>query len=548
MKMKRMMAFMLTAVLTAGSLTGLTGCGKKQKISEDGSTLNIRVWRMGFGDAYVTALAEAFEKAYEKEGYKVNIVSSDSNTFGSAVTNELLLEENNGIDMYFTNAITPNLLVSTSKNSNVDMIAADLSDVYDSAAIGSDRKEEAVTIKEKLREEHVAAYTYFGQEEEYYGKQYCFPLRTSPAGLIVNEELLSTYDLDVPNTTDELIHCYEVISEESKATGVYPNAWAGYNAVSYLRYLLDVWVAQYSGVDNYRKFMNMEYSDDPAEGWKVYEDQGWVESLDVLGVIMNPDYAPAKTLSMDHTTAQHEFLSGGAVFMSNGAWLENEMNENYSDETWNITMIQTPVISALGTRLGLDGKGGADAAKCDAVLSQVVGLIDEDKATNEIIAAVSSQNGVALNEEQVEAVRDARKIYFDKSADEEIVVNPYSKNLDIVKLFLRFIASDAGCQIILDYSKTYPAFESLSGLKDADVSNFQKSVNSIASIEGARTVDRLPGGMRSDMNIAFFNAHSTVEKELAGAKGKLSGADIMKDEIEYIQKVWPERLATYQKK
>lgn len=548
MKMKRMMAIMLTAVLTAGSLTGLTGCGKRQKISEDSTTLNIRVWRMGFGDEYVTALAEAFEKAYEKEGYKVNIVSSDSNTYGSAVTNELLLEENNGIDMYFTNAITPNLLVSTSKNSSVDMIAADLSDVYDSAAIGSDRNEEAVTIKEKLREEHVAAYTYLGQEEEYYGKQYCFPLRTSPAGLIVNEELLSTYDLDVPNTTDELIHCYEVISEESKATGVYPNAWAGYNAVSYLRYLLDVWVAQYSGVDNYRKFMNMEYSDDPAEGWKVYEDQGWVESLDVLGVIMNPDYAPAKTLSMDHTTAQHKFLSGGAVFMSNGAWLENEMNANYTDETWNITMIQTPVISALGTKLGLDGKGGADAAKCDAVLSQIVGLIDENKANNDIIAAVSSQNGVALNEEQVEAVRDARKIYFDKSTDEEIVVNPYSKNLDIVKLFLRFIASDTGCQIILDYSKTYPAFESLSGLKDADVSNFQKSVNNIASIEGARTVDRLPGGMRSDMNIAFFNAHSTVEKELAGAKGTLSGADIMKDEIEYIRGIWPERLAAYQKK
>jgi maltose-binding protein MalE len=64
---------------------------------------------------------------------------------------------------------------------------------------------------------------------------------------------------------------------------------------------------------------------------------------------------------MDHTTAQHLFMKGEAVFMSNGAWLQMEMSANYKEEAGNMTMIATPVISALGVKLGLDGKGGTDA-------------------------------------------------------------------------------------------------------------------------------------------------------------------------------------------
>lgn len=543
-RMKQIVALFMAALMVAGCSAG---CGKKEDTASDATTLNVRVWRMGFGDEYVNALAEAFEEAYKEEGYKINIVSSDSNTYGSTVVNEMLLGEANGIDMYFTNSITPTMLVNNSQENAMDMIAADLTDVYESKAIGSDKKEENVTISDKLREEYRYYFTYNGDVEECKGKMYCFPLHTTPAGLVVNEELLQSYGLELPKTTNEYLKCYEVIAAKTAATGVYPTAWAGHNAASYWRYLTDVWVAQYSGVDYYNKFLTMEYSDDVNEGWKVYEDQSWVESLTVLETLVHPDYAPNKTISMDHTTAQYKFLNGEAVFMANGAWLENEMSANYENETWNVKMMLTPVISALGVKLGLDGNGGKDSAKCETVLSQVVGLVDDNKSTDDIIAAVSAENGVTLTSEQVEAVREARGVFYDKSTDEEIVVNAFSKKLDVVKLFLRFIASDEGAQIILDKSLTYSAFASTTELQTEGTSEFMQSVNKIAQRENVQAIFRQPSGLRSKLNIALFNEYGALEKEIAAAKGKLKADKIMQEELAYVQSIWQERMDAYNK-
>ncbi len=540
---KKVIAVLMTTVFVLGSAVGVTGCSKKTNVSNEETTLNIRAFSAGWGVEYIKALAASFQAAYAKEGYKVNIVSADSGLSGDTVINELLLGDGNNIDMYFTSDITTGKMVFYSEAEGLDMIAADLSEFYESKPIKADGTEEDITIREKLRDGYEKYMTYYGDVEKYNGKQYCFPTKSSPNGLIVNKALLETYGLEVPKTTDELINCFQVISAKTEETGVYPTAWAGYNAAGYWQSMTEVWVPQYSGMEAYDKYLTMEYSEDPSEGWKVYEDPAWVENLKVQEVLLNLDYAPPKTLSMDHTTAQHLFMKGEAVFMTNGAWLQMEMSANYKEEAGNMTMIATPVISALGVKLGLDGKGGADTKKCDTVLSQIVGLLDEGKAAEEIISAVAVQNGVAVTVEQVEAIREARLIYTDQGVKEVVVLNAFSEKLDIAKLFLRFIASDDGGQIMYDYCHAYPACKPLTQLDTtANKSAFADSTYAIAMREGAQFIFRRSDGDRALLNFAFWNKYPAIQKSIAESRGKLTAEKIMEAEIEYAKKTWPEKV------
>lgn len=531
--MKKITTRITACLLSILMVLSMAACKKGEDISSDDKTLNIRVYKAGYGDDFVRALIAAFETTYAEEGYKINIVSSDTTIQATTVTNELLLGENNGIDLYIAGNVSPDTLVTTSIANNMDMIAADLSDVYESTPIKADKTEEDITILEKLKNGYADYQRYDGEEEEYKGKYYGFAYRSSPTGFIVNTDLLQTYGLEIPKTTDELLSCFKTISNKTKETGVYPTAWAGYNAYQYWDMVRDVWVAQYSGVDNYNKFCSMTYSDNIEEGWKVYEDKGWVESLDVLGACLNLDNAMDKTINMDHTTAQHHFLSGKAVFMANGAWLQNEMAANYLEQASGMTMIKTPVVSSLGTKIGLAN---------DAVLSQIVGLVDEGKTVDEIVATVSG-----VTAEQVETVKEARSIFYDWGCAESIVVNAQSKKIDLAKLFLRYIASDDAINMIYEYASSYTPFKTLTEMEVADTTTkFMASVHGISSTKDAQFIYNHVSGYRHLFALNTFNKYEIV-KDLATAKGTLSGETIMQDELEYVKEVWARRVKEYKK-
>ena len=528
--MKRWMVFLLSLLMVFSAMA----CKKGGDISSDNKTLNIRVYKAGYGDDFVRALIAAFESTYAEEGYKINIVSSDTTIQATTVTNELLLGENNGIDLYIAGNVSPDTLVTVSKANNMDMIAADLTDVYASTPIKADKTEEDITILEKLKNGYADYQRYDGEEKEYQGKYYGFTYRSSPTGFIVNTDLLQSYGLEVPRTTDELTACFKAIYAKKAETGVYPTAWAGYNAYQYWDMVRDVWAAQYSGVENYNKFCSMSYSDNIEDGWKVYEDKGWVESLNVLGTYVNLDYAMDKTINMDHTTAQHHFLSGNAVFMVNGAWLQNEMAANYLEQASGMTMIKTPVISSLGAKIGLSN---------DAVLSQIVELVDEGKTVDEIVQAVGG-----VTTEQVKTVKEARNIFCDWGCADAIVVNAHSEKMDLAKLFLRYIASDDAINLIYEYASSYTPFKTLTEMETTDsTSKFMASIHAISSTEDAQFIYNHTSGMRHLFAINTFNKYELV-KDLATAKGTLSGETIMQDELKYVKEVWERRVKEYKKK
>ncbi len=513
-------------------LFSMAACGKKGGNADGETTLNIRVYKAGWGDEYVKAWIEAFEQMYEKEGYKINVVSADSNLHGQAVTSEMLLCEDNEIDLYITASVGATVLANLSQDNNVGMIAADLTDVYNSKPIKADGTEEDQTVLEKMKKGHDAYHMYQGEDENYQGKYYTFGYQATPTGLIVNEEVLSSYGLTMPKTTDELLHCYDVIEAKSKESGVHPTSWAGYNGYTYWYMLEDVWVAQYDGIDTYRDFLAMGTPENPEDGWKVYESEGWRKSLDVLAKCLNLDYAPEKTISMDLMEAQHNLLSGKAVFAPNGAWLQNEMAANYLEEAKKVKMIKAPVISALGQKIGL-----AD----DATLSQIVGLVDEGKSVDEIVGAVAG-----VTSEQVQQIVTARGLYYDWGTESQCIINSYSTKVDIAKLFLRFIASDDAAQMLYEKSSSCSVYATADSIKfKEDDSNFVKSVYDIWKSDAANFVYRTELGLRETFGLEFFYARPEVEKVIASAKGKITGDQIMDDEQKYFQDEWAIRMKDY---
>lgn len=542
--MKKIISSVFMVLLILSMTISFTACKpNKKSVSSDAKTLNLRVYKSGYGDDYIKALASSFTTNYAKEGYKVNIVTSDSTIEGSIVTTEMTLGANNGIDIYVTGNVSPSTLVNISVAEGIDMMAADLTDVYNSKAIKADKTEESITILEKLKSGYSDYMKYNGNEESYKGKFYGFAYRSSPCGIIVNQKLLESYGLTIPKTTDELISSFDTISQKTSSTKVYPTAWAGLNASTYWYMVEDVWVAQYSGIQKYRDFLDMTYSKDIKDSYKVYEDKGWESSLGVLEKLLNLNYAPDKTISMDHSTAQHKFLSGEAVYMVNGAWLQNEMAANYLAQVKDMTMISTPVISDLGVKLALDGNKGSDAAKCDKILSKMVGFIDEGRKTLDIISAVSSEFKVTLSESQVNEVFAARNIFYDWGCTDSVVVNASSKKLEIAKLFLRYMASDDGIGYFYNYASALTPYKAIKEIdfKSSD-SKFLKSVFAMAEKKDAKYINRIPGGYRNEFNVNWFSKYPDVEKMLAASKGTLSATDVMKSELKYAKDNWAKIL------
>lgn len=109
----------------------------------------------------------------------------------------------------------------------------------------------------------------------------------------------------------------------------------------------------------------------------------------------------------------------------------------------NIIAVKTPVISALGVKLDLCGAGAhekdAPCAACNEKLRAVVKAVDEEKKTDEEIAAAQSVTAAKVKE-----IRAARGYYLRSGGSTIAFMPAYSDAKVGAKLFLRFLYSDDG--------------------------------------------------------------------------------------------------------
>ena len=519
-KMKKTVSLLLALTSVASTVTMASCFGGKEK---DAKVLSVKVYKAGYGDMFVHAWKEDFEAMYAEEGYKIDIVESNVNLTGAPVTNELIMGKNNTTDLYITGNAAPSSLWRLSEDEEMDMVAADLDDVMNSYPIKKDKTEEATKISDKLLDG-------YAQYFQWNGTYYCFPYYSAPVGLVVNPAAYKKAmgDVAYPNTTDEFLAAISTIEGKKSTTGIYPLAFGGDNAFSYVYGVEDVWVAQYEGTDYYKEFVSFSNANSADDAAALYDKDGWRASLSVVKEMQQTKNMANGSSGFKHTEAQGNLVLDKAVFMVTGAWLQNEMYANYANEVIGMEMMKTPVISALGTKIGLQS---------DATLSKMVTCIDEGKNFADTQAAITEET---ITEEQYNAVAKARGVFYDWGVPAQIVVNSYSPNVELAKLFLRYIASDDAAERAYAASTLITPYASsaVDYTKDkSKYTTFMKSIDEIRKGANSSYIYRIALDKRAENMMGFFNVNRTLELTWL-TKSTLSVDKVLEDEMDFIKELW----------
>jgi ABC-type glycerol-3-phosphate transport system substrate-binding protein len=143
-KIARALALMM-ATLTMGSLVA---CGGVEPIDTDPSTLNVKIYKAGYGTKYIEKAAEEFNKTFADKGYSINVLAPREDLAGTNVLRDIYsTEEGKGVDVYFT----ANIAARTGVTGDFGHTLADMTEsVYKKPAIKLDGTEETETIESKL--------------------------------------------------------------------------------------------------------------------------------------------------------------------------------------------------------------------------------------------------------------------------------------------------------------------------------------------------------------------------------------------------------------
>ena len=272
--MKKIISMILSAVLLMGCLAMASGCKTKDKTVKDEKTINVRVYKAGFGDLFIYDLKKNFEQVYEAEGYKVNIMTPSSSSSGTNMIQEMSRGyAKTQIDLYVTGAIMPNQV--SAEMGEYGEVCEDLEQiVFNQKAIGYDGKESEKTISQMLSPDLVP----FLRADN--GTMYGVPWAQTSAGVAVNTKKLSAYGVtELPRTTDEMFEIFDMIyngangikgSEESKTYPVTYNLSVDQGGAStYQNVAILNWLAQFD-IDAYNQFLRMQTRS--ANGWVNMED------------------------------------------------------------------------------------------------------------------------------------------------------------------------------------------------------------------------------------------------------------------------------------
>ena len=490
----------------------------------------------GYSHTWLEKAAEEFEKMYEDEGYDLQLEIEFS--AGSNASLEIPLgPDKNDVDLYIGASDLESMLDASNKTMRGEgAVLVDLTDcVWNQPGIGLDKQEEEKTLAQRyfLDEEYLY---YDGTLEEFHGGIYGIPGSVGSCGIIINMSVIEQFGYNrdnLPRTTDEFNEMCHKIAEKTDETGIFPYAWPGANAPGYITYLFYEYFAQYSGKEAFMNFVKTvpESGDVVNDGWKVYEDPGILEGFKAMAPIMKLEYSPKGSVNMTHMEAQHEMLVGNAAFIINGDWVLNEMELEYYDEASQCIMMNTPILSVIGTECGIS----------DAELSEAVGMIDAGHSNEQIVAEIAG-----LDQTEIQRIRDARNIYScgDKSVRGGACIPAYADSKEVAILFLRFLYSEDGCKIVRDEafnvaSFTCENYDSAGNTiyMDSVIANINPGVGEYISMDAGLSVVRATSGMLP-FNHPSIVAPNTFRYMITDATGMLTPDYMYQAELDYVRSHW----------
>ncbi len=460
---KRILSLML-AVGTLVGLMAIAGCGDGKRVVSDPKVINIKMYKGGYGTSWLYSLKEKFEALYEEENYKINIINPSSDIAGSVVTNELAVG-GGGVDLWFTGPVS---IYAVTKINGI--LVEDLTDtVWNKPAIRFDGTEEEGKIIDKVVPGMTDAAT---MDDRLYGFFYV----ASPTAMAVNTRKLGLYGLDIPRTTDELIHAFHVITTgegtdmgTSEMSNIFPHTYfAGSNGYPlYLQYTL---LAQYLGYDTFMNFLRLcdeEGNFMVEDGYKQYSEgrtrDGLEEVLSIMYRVFDQNHATYGVGTQDVNQAQSKLMqqNGGAVFMINGDWMLNEVKMDYEAQLNNIDFMRIPMISKLGEELFGNGTAlNLTREAADALYSDIIGKVDEGKSVDEIVSWLQSEKGYtyAAIREDILRIWEARGLYNCNGTNGNVYITKNALAKEPAMLFLRMFASDDAVALFESESNCTSAF------------------------------------------------------------------------------------------
>lgn len=435
--MKKFGSIFMAVALGATTLAGLAGCNKQPEDSVD--ALDIYVLHKGNGVQWCYDMADAFlQEDWVKAKYPnltiSPIVTNDEESYASGMLNAGA--GRNRFDLMFVHLDGQSYAGPTG-------ILEDLTQsVYNSEVPG----ETGVKYIDKHNDSYTFINRYIDTQNASTEAYYQTTWNHGMNSFVYNETLLTALGKEVPNTTDEFLAiCDYVLDIDNRPAGVYDKTFAIQQAENgYWDYLFPIWWAQYEGLENYKNFWNGIDSNNmrsPA----IFDQTGILESLKFMETALTYEtgYIAKDSMSYAFMEGQTVFMRGNGIFHANGDWFDNEMSEiaqQIKDEggvasNYVFKIMKTPIISALGDKLGID----------DATLSAIVDYVDGDTAT---VPEFTSTEGYT-KDEVIDAVKEARTVVHSLGPKHAGIIPKYALCKDPAIDFLRFMATDKAQEIYM---------------------------------------------------------------------------------------------------
>ncbi|MGN1053623.1 MAG: hypothetical protein ACI4SH_09580, partial [Candidatus Scatosoma sp.] len=250
MKKTKKIASVCMTVAMCGGTAFSAACRASESLVKDGKTLNVSLMNAGYGVDYIYEIKTKFEEAFADEGYKLNVLTPRAGYSGNVIAQDIAAGSE--VDVFFSAGFNESVL------SDYPDVVSDITEsVFNQKPINFKGEEEGeLTVAQKLGQNNFE-YTACRKAD---GTYYALPYQKGIRGLAVNTSVLADYDLEIPKTSNEFFHCYEVIMARAAETGVFPITHIA-TSNNYPCSFTNCWLAQYEGYDWYQQFISFQKKD-----------------------------------------------------------------------------------------------------------------------------------------------------------------------------------------------------------------------------------------------------------------------------------------------
>lgn len=422
--MKKVFCVLLSVVLLMGALSACGGDSNTNNNNGSGAkgSINIAVANFGTGYEWLEQIADAYMKA--NPGTKITVTPT-------VLPHSLLEQLKGGLEGY-------DIFMGTSPLhlEYADGVFQEIDSVYSSIPQG-----ETKTVAEKMDPNMLNAM--IAKVDGHYVQM---PWANLLTGFLVNRTTLDTIygvgNWECPKTTDEWLE----MSKDIRSKGHYSFVFS--TSDSYMSQCVQTWWNQYDADSYINYFEGMVPSADgtlqEATSGQSLKAPGKLKALQVAETLMKKGngYAHQYSNSMSFSDAQAAFCGMGygfsdtklVAFMPNGSWFENEARDLIVDNEQDIIFAPTPMLSAVIEVLP------DKSVENDAELAAVITAIDAGETA-------LSGNGYEVTQADFDYIADARAVTENLGMAHKAGVLANSKNPELAKDFLVFLASDTAGQI-----------------------------------------------------------------------------------------------------